>query len=261
VLVDLGQQFGLGAAGAGCVPFRRCHGDVLEVHLGGEDAAGPVGEFHRQRPAQGSQAHRVVRDGFQPEPLAGGPVHPVPEPCVADGECDAAEEERAGGGIVVELRGEPCCLVDGLDDDPFIAGAAERLALDELAGQPVAGHARQEFLGRLPAVGMELHQLAGPHAGDGGDYGSGGGPDDAGQGDGLGLVQGRGPGRLALAVSAVDKSPVAGEYFLDADGGEGFLDGVPQFVQPPVAEPVDAGLAGQHVQAGREQGVIGPPSR
>ena len=91
----------------------------------------------------------------------------------------------------MELLGESRCLVGGLDDDPFIAGAAERLALDELAGQPVAGHARQEFLGRLPAADLEFHQFAGAHSGDRGDHGRGRGPDHAGQRDGLELVQGR----------------------------------------------------------------------
>ena len=33
VLVDLGEQLGLGAARAGSVAFRCCDGDVLEVHF------------------------------------------------------------------------------------------------------------------------------------------------------------------------------------------------------------------------------------
>ena len=123
----------------------------------------------------------------------------------------------AVGGVVVELLGESGCLVGGLDDDPFVAGAAERLALDELAGQPVAGQARQGFLGQLPAADLEFHQLAGAHSGDRGDHGRRRGADDAGQRDGLELVQGRGPGHLALSVSAVDERPVAGEHLLDAD--------------------------------------------
>ena len=40
-----------------------------------------------------------------------------------------------------ELFGESGGLVDGLDDDPFVPGAAERLSLDELAGEPVTDHA------------------------------------------------------------------------------------------------------------------------
>ena len=163
MLVDLGEQLGLGPAGAGSVALGGGDGDVLEVDLGGEDAAGPVGELHRQRPPQGPQGHREIRDGSETEPLAGRPVHPVPEPLVSDGEGDPAEQERSVGGVVVQLPGEFCCLVGGLDDDPFVAGAAERLALDELACQPVADHAGHEFLGRL-AAGLEFHQLAGAHS-------------------------------------------------------------------------------------------------
>ena len=77
---DLGEQLGLGAAGPGSVPFRGGDGDVLEVDLGGEDAAGPVGEFHRQGSAQAPQVHRAVGDRGQAEPLAGRAVDPVPEP-------------------------------------------------------------------------------------------------------------------------------------------------------------------------------------
>jgi hypothetical protein len=78
----------------------------------------------------------------------------------------------------VELFSESCCLVGGLDDDPLVAGPAERLPLDELAGQPVAGQARQGLPGREPAADLEFHQLAGAHSGDRGDHGRCRGADD-----------------------------------------------------------------------------------
>jgi hypothetical protein len=84
VLVDLGEQFGLRAARAGGVAFRSCDGDMFQVQFRGEDAAGPVSELDRQSSAQGTEADRVVRDGGEAEPLAGGAVDLVPEPGPAD---------------------------------------------------------------------------------------------------------------------------------------------------------------------------------
>ena len=94
-------------------------------------------------------------------------------------------------GIVVELPRESGCLVGGLDDDPFIAGAAERLALDELARQPVAGHARPEFLGRLPAAGRSSISSLARIPETAAITVAAAVLDDTGQRDGLELVQGR----------------------------------------------------------------------
>ena len=164
VLVDLGQQLGLRAAGAGGIAFRRGDGDVLQVDLGGQDAAGPVGHLQGQGPPQHPEVRRAAGDRGEPDPLPGRGVDPVPEPGAADGEVEAPEQGDAVARVVVQLLGEPDGAVDRFDDDPLIVGAAERLALDDLAGDPEALQAGDRFPGRAAAADAQFHQLAGPHA-------------------------------------------------------------------------------------------------
>jgi hypothetical protein len=164
MLVDLGQQFRLGAAWAGCVSLGRGHRHVLEVDLGREQASWSVGQFDRQRSAQHSWCHRVVGDGCEPEPLPCRAVHPVAEPPVADLEGEPSEQRCAVGGVVVELLSEFDGSKDRFDDDPFIIATTERLSLDDLAGQAVAEQTGTEFLGRASGADLEFHDLAGAHA-------------------------------------------------------------------------------------------------
>ena len=120
VLVDLGQELGLGAAGTGGVSLCRGHGDVLEVQFRREQAAGAVGQLDRQRPSEHPGRDQVTGDGGESEPLPGRAVHPVAEPLVADAEGEPAEQRRAVPGIVVELLGKLDGPVDRLDDDPLV---------------------------------------------------------------------------------------------------------------------------------------------
>ena len=129
-----------------------------------EQAAGAVGQLDGQRPPEHPGCDQVTGDDGESEPLPGRAVHPVAEPLVADAEGEPAEQRRAVPGIVVELLGKLDGPVDRLDDDPPVLGAAQRLSLDHLAGEPVADQARAEFLRRLPGADPEFHDFAGPHA-------------------------------------------------------------------------------------------------
>jgi hypothetical protein len=60
---------------------------------------------------------------------------------------------------VVELLGQLDRAGDRFDDDPLVVGAAERLAFDDLAGQPVADQPGSVFAGRAAAAHPQLHQL------------------------------------------------------------------------------------------------------
>jgi hypothetical protein len=64
----------------------------------------------------------------------------------------------------VELLGESDGLVDGLDDDPLVPGAAQRLSLDDVAGDPVAGKAVACLLRGLPGADLQFHDLTRPHS-------------------------------------------------------------------------------------------------
>jgi hypothetical protein len=76
----------------------------------------------------------------------------------------AGRHAQIAGRIVVELLGKLDGPVGRLDDDPLVLGAAQRLSLDHLAGEPVTDQARAEFLRRLPGAGLEFHDFAGPHS-------------------------------------------------------------------------------------------------
>src|SRR6266508_1360943 len=85
----------------------------------------------------------------EPEPLPGRAVDPGPQPLVADVEGEPAKHRHAGFEVVQELLGARTSAIDRLDDHPLVPHAAPRLALDELAGQPVADQTGRDFLGRL----------------------------------------------------------------------------------------------------------------
>lgn len=65
-------------------------------------------------------------------------VDPVAEPDVTDPEAEPGQQKSIIAWIVVQLFDEFDSSVDRFDDDPFVVGAAERLAFDDLAGDAVA---------------------------------------------------------------------------------------------------------------------------
>lgn len=125
---------------------------MLEVDLGSQHSARPVGHFQSQGPPQHPQIHGPVRDGCKPKPLPGRGVDPVPEPPVTDVEGEPAEQQGPILWAVVQLLGEFDGAIDRLDDDPFVVGSAERLAFDDLAGDPEPGVAGNRLLGRAAAA-------------------------------------------------------------------------------------------------------------
>jgi hypothetical protein len=134
---------------------------VLEVPFRGQHPARAVGQFDGQSPAQGPQAHRGVGDRGEAEPLPGGTVDPVAQPGAADVEGESAQQRRSWLGVFVELFEQLCRAVGGFDDDPFVGDAAELLALDHAAGQPIAHQVRTVVFGRAAAADLELHQYCG----------------------------------------------------------------------------------------------------
>ncbi|MFE0800384.1 hypothetical protein [Streptomyces sp. NPDC058812] len=74
-------------------------------------------------------------------------------------------EQRGAGRRVraEELLGHLDSSVDLPGHHPLVPDAAERLALDELAHEPVAEQARSDFLERLTAPDDQFAQLAVPH--------------------------------------------------------------------------------------------------
>jgi hypothetical protein len=168
VLGDLGEELALGTAGPGCVAFGGRDAHVLEGDLGGEQPAWPVGQFAGQGAAQHPRGDGAVRDRGEAKALACGAVDPGPEPVVARLEVEPAEYQVSGDAAeAAELLGHADGVMDGLDDGPFLAGAAERLPLDELALQPAAGQA-VAVAGDAAAAAAQLHQLALAHACQGG---------------------------------------------------------------------------------------------
>ncbi len=132
---------------------------MLEVDLRGEQPAGPVRELQGQGAPQCLRGHRVGGDRGEPEAVPGRAVHPGAECLVAGLEAEAAAERGCPGRVIAEEGGgEPGGLVDGLDDDPFVGGAAERLAFDQQAGQPVADQPRLGLPGRDRGGDGQLHQ-------------------------------------------------------------------------------------------------------
>jgi hypothetical protein len=162
VAVDLGQELGLGPAGAGGVAFGGGHRDVFEVDFGGQHPAGPIGELDSQGAAQDARCHVAVGNGGEAETRSGGAVDPGTEPPVSVPEPEAAEQGVAGAGHVEELLGDAGGLVDRFDDDPFVVGPAEGLAFDDLAGEAVSDQVPGPF-GWPAASDYQLHQLAGTH--------------------------------------------------------------------------------------------------
>ena len=129
VLVDLGEQLGLSAARPGRIALRGRRSDMLEVQFCCEDTAGPVGHLQRKRPSEHPQCHRSVGDRGEPEAGPAGELTQCAEPLVADAEVEPAEQRGAVARVVVQLLGELDRAVDGLDDDPFVVGAAEAAGL------------------------------------------------------------------------------------------------------------------------------------
>jgi transposase len=105
-------------------------------------------------------------------------------------EGEPAEQRLSGLTGAVEVLEELGGPVDRLDDDPLVGDAAQRLSLDDLAGQPVAQMPGTELLGGTTAADPEFHQLTRAHPGDRGDGDDRGGADDADHGDGLRSVHG-----------------------------------------------------------------------
>ena len=90
-----------------------------------------------------------ARNGLQPG------SSPKPEPQVADPEAEPGQQEDTVARVVVQLLEEFDRAVDRFDDDPFVVGAAEALAFDDLAGDAVRtgrGSVPQPGGGSRPAV-------------------------------------------------------------------------------------------------------------
>ncbi|MER5361573.1 hypothetical protein [Streptomyces sp. NPDC002785] len=79
---------------------------------------------------------------------------------------EPAEQRLPVHRVFVKLFGETDRLAGVLDDDPFVADTAERLALDELAGQSVADQSRTILLCWLTAADLQFHELARAHTRD-----------------------------------------------------------------------------------------------
>src|SRR5437868_4649268 len=128
---------GLSAAGGGANGGQGAGGGAGAR----QQCAGPRGRGRARVVTRGGTSRvpaRVVGDRGEAKALAGGAVDPVPEPGMADVEGEPAEQRLSRLRVVVEALQELGCLVGGFDDDPFVGRPAERLALDDLAGQPVA---------------------------------------------------------------------------------------------------------------------------
>ena len=82
----------------------------------GGDAAGPVGEFHRQRPPQGPQARGWTRDRSEPEPPAGGvPTPPNP------------------ASLTLSAPAPPCWALLTSENRAFTPSAIRKLLISALA--------------------------------------------------------------------------------------------------------------------------------
>ena len=94
----------------------------------------------------------------EPETGSGRGVHPSPEPQVADPEAEPGQQEDTVARVVVQLLEEFDRAVDRFDDDPFVVGAAEALAFDDLAGDAVSLQVGDRFLNRAAAADPQFHQ-------------------------------------------------------------------------------------------------------
>ena len=160
----------------------------------------------------------------------------------------------------MELLGEAGGVVCFPDDDPLVADAAERLSLDEGAGQQVAGQPRDALPRRLPAAGLQLHQLARPHSRDRGQRDNHGGPDDLDQADGLFPVQGTRPANGVTVTGERHEGRSSPERPFRPDDLQGRLDGAAQDREPGGVKLADSGLAGEDAERDRREGVIGRPA-
>jgi hypothetical protein len=89
--------------------------------------AWPVGELVCEGAAQHPQGDRVAGDRGESEALACGAADPGPEPGVTQVEVEPAEYQVVpGADVAAELLCQADGVVDGFDDHPFFAGAAER---------------------------------------------------------------------------------------------------------------------------------------
>lgn len=168
-------------------------------------------------------------------------------------------ELRGDASEAAELLGQADCIVDGLDDDPFLPGAAERLPLDELALQPVTGQA-VAVAGDAPAAVAQFHQLALAHAGQGGSEQEACGVGVAGEVADVALVQRQGPWRGPRVVGAGHVRGAAAPWLGGADDRDGLLDQRPGRGERSPAEPAGSRLAGQRGEADVQERVLGAPS-
>ena len=173
------------------------------------------------------QAHRVIRDRGEPEPLPGGAVDPVRGARCSGRRrrtCPAAAHLVSGfsWSCSSSSRGP----VGGFDDDPFVGDTAELLALDHAAGQPVAHQVRTvTYRGGPQQPIWSSISFARPHPRHGRQECDRGGADDSDQGDRLFAIAAaasRQPARCRRRGATRDS--VAGERFFRADNAECRLD-------------------------------------
>ncbi|MBN9748583.1 hypothetical protein DMP23_47215 [Amycolatopsis sp. A1MSW2902] len=251
----VGQETGLRPAGAARVSLGGGDRDVLELDLGREDAVRPVGQRHRQRPAQHAQVHRAVGNRGEPEALAAGPVAPGSEGGVLLVE-DHVREQRA---VLAQLFDSCDRGVDVLGDDPLLPRPAHGLAFDQGPGHPVAPQAGEGFLDRHPAAREQFDEFAASHPGHRGRH------DEAGEaqqfGDSCGLVEEQrlGPGQAAGAVRALDDLGVARQRRHEADRVHRGFQLRAEPVEPGQRHPVDVDLVGQLGQVDMNQRVVSAP--
>ena len=212
LFADLGEQLGLSTARPGCVALGGGSADMMQNDLRCEQTAWAVSQFEREFPAQHSDVDPAIRYRGQAEALPSGAVHPVPEPLIPRHDVESAEQRCSGGRVVVELFGKRGGLVSGLDDDPFVPDPAERLTLDEFAGQSVAQQPWTVFFDRLATADLQFHEFARAHAGDGSQYQHRRGAERSDEGRGLFLVQRRRPWHCALSVVTVNGRSLTTEH-------------------------------------------------
>ena len=157
----------------------------------------------------------------------------------------------------MQLFGELGGLVDRLDDDPFVVGAAERLAFDELAGESVAQQPGTVFLDRAAAADLQFHEFAGAHAGDGSQYQHRRGPERSDEGRGLFLVQRRRPWHCALSVVTVNGRSLTTEHRFCSNDFQRIFQRSAEWCEPVVVELAEPCLTGQDPGSDRYQRVIG----
>ena len=258
-LVHFAQQLRLGAARSSSIALCSCRSDMFEVQFCCENPAGPVGHLQRNRPPEHTQCHWFVGDRGESEAGSGRGIHPGAEPEVADSEAEPGQQQSAVAGVIVERLDELDRLVDGFDDDPFVVGAAEALALDDLADDAVALQTGDRFLDPT-AADPQFHQLTGPHSGRSSQDHDRRGAGDADQSGRFGSMQWQCPRQQGCAVGGWGLGGVAAEDLLDPDGAEGVDQRFAQCGHPFRPELDVAGLPSQDPGGDRQQRVARVPA-